>query len=663
MSKLNKDVSQKDVVQAVVVAEYFGNEFAPITNDTPLALLPLLNVPLIEYTLEFLSLGGIEETFLFCCSNVDTIKQHIKKSIEKSAGWSLTMQVRVIVSESCRSFGDCLRDLDAKGLIRSDFVLLEPGIVGNIKLLPILKKHVDICKADKGAAMTLVLQEAGVGQKGRCLYEELLLVATTNYRVLLHQKLGVSKKRKIEVPLEMIMDNSSVNIYHNLKDTHLAICSASVLPLFSDNFDFQTKDDFVRGLLMNEEILGSTIYWHRISGSEYAAAVTNWRMYQSISRDILHRWLYPLVPDMGISSQHRNYVHLQNNIYRSKDVHLTQNSSLIEDVIIGSGTSVADKTNVSRSIIGESVKIGKNVVIEDSYVFSNTVIKDHCDIKHSVIGHDCVIEPQCKITQACILGDGVKLHKKTVIENELIQSQKPKDELLTNKLNEKAYKLKIQNCSTEISDSEEDGLLSRKLLRLHIHEEDVPSDDESFKSTDSEDELSYTTSPVPDDTNLFLNEVIDSLARGFEDKLQCDNLILEINSSRYAYNVTVKEVNFNVVKAILTLPFQLFVGQAYLQSLRLLLVYFSPILTNYLRNVSAMGDCLQAIEEFASTNNELNECVAAVLNWFYDKDYLSEEVILDWFSSIDSNTRFYARVQPFTNWLQQAEEASSSGDE
>lgn len=42
---------------------------------------------------------------------------------------------------------------------------------------------------------------------------------------------------------------------------------------------------------------------------------------------------------------------------------------------------------------------------------------------------------------------------------------------------------------------------------------------------------------------VFLSEVIDSLARGFEDKLQCDNLILEINSSRYAYNVTVREVN------------------------------------------------------------------------------------------------------------------------
>lgn len=41
---------------------------------------------------------------------------------------------------------------------------------------------------------------------------------------------------------------------------------------------------------------------------------------------------------------------------------------------------------------------------------------------------------------------------------------------------------------------------------------------------------------------MFFTEVIDSLTRGFEDELHCENLILEINSSRYAYNVTVKEV-------------------------------------------------------------------------------------------------------------------------
>lgn len=101
----------------------------------------MVNRPLLSYTLDFLSFGGVEETFLFSCSHVDQIKKYVNDCIKQSANWSLTMKVKIIVSESCRSFGDCLRDLDAKGLIRGDFVLLGPGVISNIKLLPLLNKH------------------------------------------------------------------------------------------------------------------------------------------------------------------------------------------------------------------------------------------------------------------------------------------------------------------------------------------------------------------------------------------------------------------------------------------------------------------------------------------------------------------------------------------
>lgn len=80
----------------------------------------------------------------------------------------------------------------------------------------------------------------------------------------------------------MFLDNSSVSLLYNVKDTHIAICSTSVLPLFSDNFDYQTKDDFVRGLLMDEEIMGSTLYCQVLKGSDFGGAVSTWRMYLAL---------------------------------------------------------------------------------------------------------------------------------------------------------------------------------------------------------------------------------------------------------------------------------------------------------------------------------------------------------------------------------------------
>ena len=42
------------------------------------SLLPLVNVPLLDYTLEFLCSSGIEHIIIFCCAHADQIKAHLQ---------------------------------------------------------------------------------------------------------------------------------------------------------------------------------------------------------------------------------------------------------------------------------------------------------------------------------------------------------------------------------------------------------------------------------------------------------------------------------------------------------------------------------------------------------------------------------------------------------
>ena len=52
------------------------------------------------------------------------------------------MVITTIGNEDCRSLGDAMRDLDAKGLLRSDFILISSGdTISNVNLLPILEQH------------------------------------------------------------------------------------------------------------------------------------------------------------------------------------------------------------------------------------------------------------------------------------------------------------------------------------------------------------------------------------------------------------------------------------------------------------------------------------------------------------------------------------------
>eukprot|EP00122_Pirum_gemmata_P015170 Pgem_evm1s14174 len=54
-------MKETDALKAIVIADSFNNRFRPITFDEPRALLPIANVPLLEYTIEFLSAGGVTE--------------------------------------------------------------------------------------------------------------------------------------------------------------------------------------------------------------------------------------------------------------------------------------------------------------------------------------------------------------------------------------------------------------------------------------------------------------------------------------------------------------------------------------------------------------------------------------------------------------------------
>jgi hypothetical protein len=45
-----------------------------------------------------------------------------------------------------------------------------------------------------------------------------------------------------------------IKIHEDLVDSQLYVCSPSVLHLFTDNFDYCSVEDFVHGILINEEV-------------------------------------------------------------------------------------------------------------------------------------------------------------------------------------------------------------------------------------------------------------------------------------------------------------------------------------------------------------------------------------------------------------------------
>merc|ERR1712111_114311 len=83
-------------------------------------------------------------------------------------------------------------------------------------------------------------------------------------------------------------------------------------------------------------------------------------------------------------------------------------------------------------------------------------------------------------------------------------------------------------------------------------DDDDSSDDESDEDQDPDDIVGLSDDDEHDDVKNFRREVMDSINRGLEQGLAPDNLVLEINGSKHAWNTTLAEVNQCVLYSVLT---------------------------------------------------------------------------------------------------------------
>lgn len=142
---------QQDVFQAVVVAHHFNQDmFGPLSLDGPPVLFPLANNTIIDYTLKWIKLCGVQEVFMFCSAANnqqvrDYINHHWSSEMDNTSGGDHDpghkMSICVYSSDHFYSVGDMLRDLNNRGILKTDFILIHGDTIGNLPLNLILEDH------------------------------------------------------------------------------------------------------------------------------------------------------------------------------------------------------------------------------------------------------------------------------------------------------------------------------------------------------------------------------------------------------------------------------------------------------------------------------------------------------------------------------------------
>nr|XP_027107525.1 translation initiation factor eIF-2B subunit epsilon-like isoform X3 [Coffea arabica] len=600
-------------LQAILLADSFATKFRPITLERPKVLLPLVNVPMIDYTLAWLESAGVEEVFVFCCAHAKQVAEHLENS-----QWFAqpNFSVTAIESNNAVGAGDALRLIYEQNVIRGDFVLVSGDTVSNMSLAEALGEHKERRRKDSNAIMTMVITQSKTSpttRQSRLGTDELFMAIDPDTKQLLYYE-DKSDKGTVSLDKTLLSDHPSIYLHNDKQDCYIDICSPEVLSTFADNFDYQhLRRHFLKGLL-DDDIMGYKIFTHEIQ-SNYAARIDNFRSYDTVSKDIIQRWTYPLVPDVQFFGNSSTKLDRQ-GMYRASVVGQSRSAQVGPFTVIGSGTTIGSQSQISNSVVGEGCKIGANVSIEGCYIWHNVTIEDGCQLKHAIVCDGVVIK------SGVILEPGVVLSYKVVVGQQFIVPAYSKVSLYQQPIKQDSdEELEYADSSTGFMDASSLSGLPDKLKEestIQLSESQLQAASEvgsggvgfiwSTSEGSHEEEWRHSVAPIPpaklleimhtsnnelevvqqdgnlppsgelerdsvtansndyddddvdvkDDYEFFENEVEATFKRALEENIKEDDVILEVNSLRLSYNLATADCSgalfYSMMKSALSAP-------------------------------------------------------------------------------------------------------------
>lgn len=715
MSENTRDVP----LQAVVFADSFTETFRPITLDLPKVLLPLANVPMLEYSLEFLAASGVQEVLLFCTSH----SARIERFIHSESQVAKRLNVQCIASPTCGTAGDALRELDRRQLVQSNpFVLMSGDVVANVDLRTIIVEHQRRQRMDANCIMTSVFKELrpSCTTSVRPVDTDLVVgIDAATSQLVLYDDAPTSSR--LRLPTLFLDQHAQLAVRRDLLDCYLDVCSLDVLVKFAEDFDYQdVRRDFLHNEVQNYEV-GKT-FFAKVVTEDFAARVMDPRTYAGVSWAILQRWVFPMVPDANYLGRVSHYAYVRGMRYKDAHVTLARTCEVQRECLLGTGTTIGDQTRVLQSVIGTDCTIGHHVVIEGSFVWSNVIVEDNAVVTRAILCDNVVIKRGAVIGEGCILSFGVVIGEDFTVKpftkvtksvgkmepdgfgsddedptfgtrnhavNPDVLQWNPKD-VGVNGVG-RVWTLDEDEIEVE-SESDEDWTdatrQARRWAKLKGHLIGAP--DVVVAKRRRWDEWDTLTSSEEEDDDMgtkdqaldvpFQQIIRENVATGEAAGHDVDDLFMEIKSFKFAQNRSFADVIQAIVPGLLDLV-PTGNGQSALTILGTVRIKFQrwhAVIQRCLVEHDDQRAIVDALESYC-TESEARRRVwlplfRFLLQTVYELEWVSDDVILEWYKakqatvdekdSVDNlRTASNKDVQEFIDWLQDSDDEASDDED
>lgn len=346
-------------MKAIIMAGGEGTRLRPLTCNRPKPMIPVLNRPVVEYSVYLLKQYGINDITM----SLFYLPENVVNYFGDGTFWevSIDYSIEELPLGTAGGVKLALKDYD------DTFIVLSGDGIYDFNLQDIIDFH----KKNK-SPVTIALTH---------------VPDPIEYGIVIARDDGTIE-RFLEKP-------SWGEVFSDTVNTGLYIIEPEIMERFvpsNEKFDF-SYDLFP--LLQKNNI---PIYGYISDG--YWCDIGNLEAYRKVHQDILNGMVKINFPGKKIGE----------NIWAGKDVEIHPEATVTGPVVLGNYVKIKKGAEVSEySVIGDNTVIHENASVRRSVVLHNTIIGTKTEIRGAIIGKRNVIEDTVSIYEGAVISDDCQI--------------------------------------------------------------------------------------------------------------------------------------------------------------------------------------------------------------------------------------------------------------
>ncbi len=352
-------------IKAVIMAGGEGTRLRPLTCGMPKPMVPVLNKPVMEYTIELLKKHNIKEVSV----TLAYLPSSITEYFGKGDGWGV--HLNYFIEQTPLGTGGSVKNA-GEGL-DSTFVVISGDALTDLDLDGAIDFH-----KKKGSKATLILKQEAVP------LEYGVIITDENERII----------RFLEKPSwgEVFSDTINTGIY---------VLEPEVLEYYKagERFDF-SRDLFPK-------LLRDKVPMYGYITKDYWCDIGDLKSYKQTQFDMLKE-------SVDIPATIRR---IEEGVWADVGVELGANVTISPPVYLGRNCSIAPGCDIHPfTVIGENCRIGRNTTLKKSILWDNVNIGDYCHLRGTVVCSNVHIKNGVSLLEDSVVGAKSTISKRVTVK-------------------------------------------------------------------------------------------------------------------------------------------------------------------------------------------------------------------------------------------------------